>query len=207
MTRDHVPPRTSRECGSREKSRKQEVDDAKRKHLTLIGLASVVNVEDRYLLTDAIVSYLHGADAAAIFCAHAACERAFAAEVRHRPSAPARLDHWGLGRLLKHVGPLGLLPDNLLVDLATLNENRVSLHHYGHSERPTALQGRTFDGTGTSPCVAFEAEYGYMPDAKEARQFALDQRLRRDALAALITMFRLRSSLYTAAREPGPTQP
>lgn len=182
-------------------TREQEVQRAWRNHLSPFGYAATVTVEDRYLLPNAVTSYVHGADAATIFCAHAACERALAAELRDQPPAgsvtPKDLDRWGLGRMIRRYRELDALPIPLLDDLSRLNSRRTSLYHFGHTEKDDALTSRAFEGEEESPYTQFERENGFAPDNKEAWQFALDRRLRRDALAALETVFRLRTVLYT----------
>ena len=63
-----------------------------------IGLGVSVNVEDKYLLSNAMCCYIHGADAGAIFCAHASCERDLAALVAARgEGCAAEVDAMGSG--------------------------------------------------------------------------------------------------------------
>src|SRR4051794_36012373 len=72
-----------------------------------LRLGMTVDVEDRYLLSDAVRCYIAGADAGTIFCVHACCERDLAADLKHSPSVPAHSERWGLGALVSHYSALG----------------------------------------------------------------------------------------------------
>lgn len=176
--------------------RKLEVKRAMAEHLSLIGLSTVVEVEDMYLLNDAIRCYIGGADAGTIFCAHAVCERDIAAEVSHSASPPERSARWGLGNWMRYCEDNHLLHAELINCLDQLNEQRKSLYHYGRSQEPTALQARAATWAEEAGAwSAFAARYGFDPSVKEVWQFSLDEVLRRDALSALVTAFRLRTFL------------
>jgi hypothetical protein len=164
-----------------------------------LGLGLTVDVEDAYLLADAIRCYINGADAETIFCSHASCERDLAAMVQSSDSAPARSHRWGLGALVDHLAAQGSMPSDLLDRLRILNDQRKSLYHYGHSESETALRRRTSDliqELGRSKLDEdFKKRHGRGGDNKEVWSFAMDRVLQENALAALATAFLLRSWL------------
>ena len=159
----------------------------------------MVDVEDSYLLSDAVLCYLNGADAGTIFCAHASCERDLAALIQASGSAPSGSERWGLGALVSHCADQGLMPSDLLDNLRILNDHRKTLYHYGHSESDTALRQRTYElihEVGSSKLREdFKERHGYDGDNKEVYRIAMDRVLQQNALSALTTGFMLRSWL------------
>jgi hypothetical protein len=164
-----------------------------------MGLGLTVDVEDTYLLSDAVLCYISGADAGTVFCAHASCERDLAAMVRHSDSVPARSERWGLGALISHCAAQGVMPADLLDRLRVLNDHRKTLYHYGHSDSADALRRRTselIEEVGPSKLRdCFKQQHGYDGDNKEVWRFAMDSALQQNALSALTTAFMLRSWL------------
>lgn len=161
------------------------------------GLGSTVDPEDTYLLMDAIRCYIGGADAGAIFVAHAVCERDLAAVLHHSGAAPNGSIRWGLGALIKYFDEAGELPSELISDLTALNDHRKALYHFGHSQSSTALMARTYeliDEVGSGPLRdTFRERSGFDGGNKDILRFAMDQALRDMALSGLAAALRLRT--------------
>ncbi|QCB50020.1 hypothetical protein E5720_06945 [Rhodococcus sp. PAMC28707] len=107
------------------------------------GFGLTADVEDSYLIRDAARCYRAAADSGTIFCAHASCERDLAVTIQMSGAKPQGSDRWGLGRIVDHLARDGVLPQDLAVELRTLNDHRKTLYHHGHSTSDTALTGRT----------------------------------------------------------------
>jgi len=180
--------------------RRADVRNAMKVMHSPMGLGVTVDVEDAYLLLNAVRCYIGGADAGTIFCAHATCERDLAALVRHTDPVPKHSARWGLGGLVQHFESLNnSMPSELLGRLRALNDHRKTLYHYGHSEAPSALRARTYDliedvGSATLR-DDFRELHDYQGDNKDIITFAMDRVLKNDALAALTTSLMLRSWL------------
>lgn len=162
----------------------------------ILGLGLTVDVEDQFLLYNAVLCYVSGADAGAIFCAHASCERDLSAMVAHLDDPPAGAERWGLGALVGHCRSAGLLGAELLDSLGELNERRKNLYHYGHSDSERGLgarSGQMLEREGTSGLrEEFVARHGYEGGIKDIWRLAIDRVVQRDALAAITAAFRLR---------------
>lgn len=167
------------------------------------GLGITVDVEDRYLFSDAIRCYIVGADAGTIFCAHASCERDLAALVKHSGSAPKNSERWGLGSLVSHCVKQRAIPQDLIDGLGVLNDHRKTLYHFGHSESDVALRSRTnelIEELGSAKVRGdFREKHGYDGDNKSIWRFAMDRVLQQNALMSLATAFQLRSWLAPSA--------
>lgn len=164
------------------------------------GLGIAVSPEDIFLLSDAFVSYIAGADAGAIFCVHASVERDLAALVAHTPTPPKGHERWGLGKFIAHCRDVGLVPPSLLDEIEILNEHRRTLYHYGHSSADTAIMQRAsmqIEGEdGRTVWDEFTDVHGRTGDPKEVWEFALRREMRANALASLRTGLALRSWLF-----------
>lgn len=164
-----------------------------------LGLAITVDVEDQYLLSDAVRCYIGGADAGTIFCAHASCERDLAVMVKHSGSAPKNSERWGLGTLVNHCADRNAMPADLINRLRILNDHRRTPYHYGHSDSDNALRRRTnelIEEVGSSQIRDdFRQQFGYEGDNKQVLRFVMDRVLQQNALSALTTGFSRRSWL------------
>jgi hypothetical protein len=173
----------------------------------VLSIAMGVDVEDIYLLSGAFRCYVYGADAGAVFCAHASCERDLASTLFHAASPPIGLERWGLGRFVEYCRANGLLPSELLERLVDLNESRKALYHFGHTAAESALTRRTaalLAELGSAELYRQFAHYtGRNGDPKEVYGFAMDLTIRKTALAALRTGLALRTRIAAVRREGG----
>ncbi len=184
---------------SEQDKRRAEIAAAIKAMDNVIGLGFTVNVEDIYLLSDAVRCYRIGIDSGAIFCAHASCERDIAAMLEATGAAPAGSQRWGLGALVSYCAKSDLIPVELTENLNRLNEHRKTLYHYGHTDSETALRQQAYrliEEIGSENLrLDFQEERGYLGDNKELFRYAMDRVLRQNALLGLRTAFQLRSWL------------
>jgi len=177
--------------------RREALAGAVRRMDDVRGMGFVSTVEDGYLLTGAQLCFLSGADAGAIFCAHASCERDLAAMVNAAETGPRGWERWGLGplvtRCIEHHG----LPRVLGQQLLDLNESRKTLYHFGHSDAEASLARATsaLIETGGSEKLFedFKKLNGREGCNKEVWRYAMDRVLEDKALAAIDATLRLRS--------------
>jgi hypothetical protein len=87
--------------------------------------------ETSWLLDEASHALVHGLWLASLLCCHAACERHLAGILSvDEESMPASWRRWGLGALLKEAHERGLVPEDLLESLDSLNETRKASAHF-----------------------------------------------------------------------------
>ncbi|WP_448059187.1 hypothetical protein [Cellulomonas hominis] len=188
-------------------SRREHIRRAARLMGSPFGLGLTVDVEDMYLLHDAISCYIHGADAGAIFCSHASCERDLAALVFYSEDAPPRSSQWGLGSLIGHFAKLGKMPADLGDRLRRLNSDRKALYHFGHSQTEIALERRSSELTAEVGEAALRDEFhrrnGYEGRNKDVWRFAITATLQRNAIEGVTTACLLRAWV-TVADSPSP---
>lgn len=163
------------------------------------GLGLVVALEYAYLLTGAQLCFTRGADAGAVFCAHASCERDLASLVKFEGDGPRGSERWGLGPLVTHCVQHHELPQELAQQLQELNESRKTLYHFGHSEAEASLARATdalIEEVGSDRLHQdFMDLFGYEGRNKEVWKYAVDRALESMALAALEAAMQLRSWL------------
>jgi hypothetical protein len=163
------------------------------------GLGLVVTLEDMYLLTNAQLCFTRGADAGAIFCAHASCERDLACLLKFEGASPRGAERWGLGPLIAHCVKHHDLPQELAEQLRQLNETRKALYHFGHSDTEGSLARAAhavIEEVGTDRLHQdFVNLFGYAGGNKEVWKYAVDRALEGMALAALEAAMKLRSWL------------
>lgn len=135
------------------------------------------------LLWDATVdSFASGVWVATILCAQATCERVLAALVslRELPGAgikgPKNWEKWGLGRLIKHVGVQGWVPEDLLDEVDVLCEARKPYGHFRFPLDPGTIARQV--------AVALESE-GWEADPMAVRERILSQAALQAARTAL----------------------
>lgn len=165
----------------------------------LAGLGLTVDVEDSYLLSNAQLCFARGADAGAVFCAHASCERDLAALVGAAGSGPARWERWGLGPLVTHCAEQHGLPTDIARQLVELNESRKTLYHFGHSDSETALRQSTQTLIAEVGSRALRDEFakihGHEGGNKDVWRYAMDRALEQKALSSIEAALQLRSWL------------
>jgi hypothetical protein len=163
------------------------------------GLGLVVTLEDAYLLSGAQLCFTRGADAGAVFCAHASCERDLASLLKFEGNGPPGSERWGLGPLITHCVQHHDLPQSLAVHLRALNESRKTLYHFGHSEAEASLARATeaiIEEVGSERLRQdFMDRFGYEGRNKEVWKYAVDRALEGMGLAALEAAMQLRSWL------------
>jgi hypothetical protein len=141
--------------------------------------------------------FLSGADAGAIFCAHASCERDLAAMVNAVDTRPRGWERWGLGPLVKHCMQQYGLPDEVGQQLLNLNESRKTLYHFGHSDAQASLARATsapIEEVGSEKLFEdFKKLYGREGRNKEVWRYAADRVLENKALEAIDAALQLRS--------------
>lgn len=172
------------------------------------ALGFVADVEGYYLIADALRSYVNGADASAIFCAHATCERELALVVAERPSQPKNWERWGLGPLVSHCASENLLPQTLVSRLNDLNDHRKTLYHFGHTDSDSALMARAHAYVEEIESEGgiwrqFEDVNGFKGDTKEVWRFALDTALKLTALESIETALMLREETAPSWKSDG----
>jgi hypothetical protein len=188
-----------------EEDRSRDLSDAIGAMRNPAGLGITVEPEDSILLQDAFVCYRAGADAGAVFCAHAASERDLAAFVAHSRTPPKQHRRWGLGQLITHCRAVELVPLEILNSLEVSNEHRRTLYHYGHSGSDSSILKRTVsqaEEAGTGAVLdAYQATFGRSCSGmKELLEFALAQEMRATALGAIRAALNLRSWLFENPR-------
>lgn len=152
---------------------------------------SVAAVEDSYIFSDAMLAYRNGADAASIFCSHAAAERLIASHLDHSPDPPANYLRWGLGKFVEHLDKQGA-PTDIVESLTGLNGDRKSLYHWGRESEANALLSRAMGLAEDVPGVVEKADSLYgRAKPKYVLQTAIDMELERTALRGMEAYFKL----------------
>ena len=163
------------------------------------GLGLEVTLEDAYLLSGAQLCFIRGADAGAVFCAHASCERDLAALLKFEGDGPPGSERWGLGPLITHCVQHHDLPQSLAASLRALNESRKALYHFGHSETEASLALATdaiiHDVGSERLRQDYMDRFGSQGSNKEVWKYAVDRALEGMALSALDAAMQLRAWL------------